>query len=201
MPPLQPTPLVSEHSAPACSDAQILRLMQRGDRHAFALFYDRHAPAVLGLACRIVKDRALAEDVAQEAFISIWRGCGRYCPDRGNARSWALGITHHRAVDALRNQSARARAKTKVEALTPRAAASDPTELAAARDEEARATREAVAALPTQQRLVIELGYFGGLSHREIAARQGVPLGTVKGRMRLALEKLAGALDPGPSAV
>ena len=183
------------------SDAQIVDRMQGGDRRAFELFYDRHAPAVLGLACRIVNNRALAEDVAQEAFISIWRGCGRYRPDRGSARTWALGITHHRAVDALRSQSARARAKTKVEALTPRPAPSDPTELAATRDEEARTTREAVASLPAQQRLVIELSYFNGLSHREIAAHQGVPLGTVKGRMRLALEKLAGALEPRPPAV
>src|SRR5881409_453571 len=126
------------------ADEELMVLVDEKDPAAFEVFYDRHGGAGYSLAHRIVGDRSGAEDVTQEAFLSIWRSSARYDPARGSVRSWTLGIVRNRAIGAL----------------------------------------------PHEQSQVIALAYFGGFSHSEIASMLGAPLGTIKGRMRLGLEKL-----------
>lgn len=172
----------------------MLRIGRR-DEHALATLYDRHARAAYGLALRIVWQEQAAEDVVQDAFLAVWRGANGYKPGRGPVRSWLLTIVRNRAVDLLRGpsrQASRALPLDLLPGLEP-VAADDPEEEALSRVDGQR-VRSAVAALPPEQRSVVELAYFGGLSHGEVAARTGVPLGTVKSRMRLALERLRGLL-------
>lgn len=177
-------------------DVDLVVLMQQRNPHAFELVYDRHAAAALGLACRMVGDRGLAEDVTQEAFVSVWRGAANYRPERGTVRTWVLGITRNRAIDALRRRSSQARIRDAAEAFADRSSESTPTEAEATRRDEARSVRGAIIELPDDQRQAVELAYFGGLSQTEIAGRLELPLGTVKGRMRLALDKLRRVLGP-----
>ncbi len=189
-------PAQTDRSWDSCLDGQLVSLMQERNAHAFELFYGRHAAVVLGLAVRMVGDRGLAEDVTQEAFVSLWRGCDLYNPERGSARTWVLGIARHRAIDALRRRSARVRLDRADEGVAERLPARESTEIEVERRDAACGARTAVETLPGDQRRVIELAYFAGLSQTEIAAAIDVPLGTVKGRMRLALEKLRRALGP-----
>lgn len=134
--------------------------------------------------------------MTQEAFLSVWRSCHLYRPERGSARAWALGITHHRAIDALRRRSNRSRLDVAQEGVTEGLLARELTDVEAIGRDDTRRARGAVEALPFEQRQVIGLAYFGGLTHSEIAAALDLPLGTVKGRIRLALEKLRRALGP-----
>lgn len=177
-------------------DAQLVDLMQGRDTRAFELVYERHAAAALGLARRIVGDRGLAEEVTQEAFVSVWRSAANYRPARGSVRTWVLGITRNRAIDALRRRSSQDRVRSAAEAFTDRSTDREPTNDAAVRNAEARAVRGAVGELPEEQRRTVELAFFGGLTQVEIASELDLPLGTVKGRMRLALDKLRRVLGP-----
>jgi RNA polymerase sigma-70 factor, ECF subfamily len=172
------------------ADEEVMQLVQRGDARAFELLYDRHGGAAFSLAYRMVADRAAAEDISQEAFLSIWRSRLRYQPDRGSVRTWVLGIVHHRAIDALRRNLAHQRRRAPLEGVEQRHEAPERTDVEAARREEARHVRKALEALPEEQCQVIELAYFGGFTHSEIAEALGMPMGTVKGRMRLGLDKL-----------
>jgi RNA polymerase sigma-70 factor (ECF subfamily) len=141
--------------------------------------------------------RAIAEDVVQEAFLSLWRSGARYDRARGSVRSWVLGVVHNRAIDALRRGVVRDSRNVVDEGLAERVAAPELTDAAVARREEAREIRGALGELPTEQRHVIELAYFGGFTHTEIADMLELPIGTVKGRMRLGLTKMRMALgDP-----
>ena len=168
------------------------------DATAFEVFYDRHGGVAYSLAYRIVGERGAAEDVVQEAFISIWRSGARYDPARGSVRTWMLGIVRNRAIDSLRSKAGKA-AKLDFddESVLEQRPAEGRTDAEALRREEAREVRGALGELPGEQSKVIELAYFGGFSHSEIAAMLGVPLGTVKGRMRLGLEKIRGRLAEG----
>ena len=170
------------------ADEELMQLVATGDPRAFELVYDRHGGPAFSLAYRIIADRAAAEEITQEAFLSIWRSRLRYRPDRGSVRTWVLGIVHHRAIDALRRNLPRQRNEAFIE--PPEQAAAELTDVQAARREEARAVRGALDTLPQDQSRVIELAYYGGFSHSEIAQLLGAPVGTVKGRMRLGLEKL-----------
>ena len=190
-------PRLPSHQQPE-SDAELVSLVAACDVEALGVVYDRHAAAVLGLARRITGDSALAEDVAQEAFLSFWRNSHLYRADRGSVRAWVLGITRHRAIDALRRRGSRARAEAAEATLVERLPGGERTDSAVVRRDEARSARAALDTLPGEQRRAIELSYFGGLSHVEIAGRVGLPLGTVKSRIRLGLEKLREALDPSP---
>ena len=144
--------------------------------------------------------RQLAEDVIQEAFLSIWRSSARYDPARGSVRSWTLGVVRNRAIDALRRASGPApKLDLDDAALLEARAAPERTESEAIRRDAAERVRGAVAKLPPEQSEVITLAFFGGFSHSEIASMLGAPLGTIKGRMRLGLEKLQEALAEGLS--
>jgi RNA polymerase sigma-70 factor (ECF subfamily) len=176
------------------ADEEVMHLVQQGNAEAFELLYDRHGGAAFSLAYRMVGNRVAAEDVAQEAFLSIWRSRLRYQPERGSVRTWVLGIVHHRGIDALRRSVVHDRRRAGVEGIEERYEAPELTEVEAARHEEARTIRGALESLPEDQSRVIELAYFGGFSHSQIAEMLEMPIGTVKGRMRLGLEKLRRAL-------
>ena len=170
----------------------------RKDAEAFEVFYDRHGGASFSLAYRILGDRTAAEDCIQEAFISIWRSGGKFDATRGSVRSWTLSIVRNRAIDALRSKAGKAPKLTfDDDAILESRPAEERTEDEALRRETATEVRGAISQLPGEQSKVIELAYFGGFSQSEIARMLNVPLGTVKGRMRLGLEKIRGELAEG----
>jgi RNA polymerase sigma-70 factor (ECF subfamily) len=172
------------------ADEDLMVRIHSGDAAAFELVFDRHSDAAFSLAYRMCGRRATAEDIVQEAFLSLWRSGARYDGTRGTVRSWVLGVVHHRAVDLFRKDSARTgRDVSDDEALERRAAPED-TACDAGRLDEAAAIRTALRDIPDDQRHVIILAYFGGYTHSEIAAMLQVPAGTVKGRMRLGMRKL-----------
>jgi RNA polymerase sigma-70 factor (ECF subfamily) len=169
--------------------------LARGDLGALDRLYEQYGAMAFSIAYRITGDRAAAEDVVQEAFLGAWRNAARYVDARGSVRTWLLSIVHHRAIDAIR----RRRPTTEL----PDAEATLPAALTlpdAWADVELRLDRESVRAamgsISDVQREAIELAYFGGLTQTEIAERTGVPLGTVKGRLRLGLQGLRAALTP-----
>jgi RNA polymerase sigma-70 factor (ECF subfamily) len=168
--------------------------VRKGDDHAFELVYDRHCTAAFSLAYRMMGQRVAAEDVVQEAFLSLWRSGARYDRTRGSVRTWVLGIVHNRAIDALRRSTVRDRNTTPDEGIAERFEAPERTEVEVARRDEAREVRGALGSLPAEQSRVIELAYFGGFSQSEIADMLGTPIGTVKGRMRLGMEKMRSQL-------
>jgi RNA polymerase sigma-70 factor (ECF subfamily) len=176
------------------ADEDLMQLVRQGDARAFELVYERHATAAFSLAYRMTGRRAAAEDVVQEAFLSLWRSGARYDHTRGSVRTWVLGIVHHRAIDSLRRNLRHDSHRASDEGLEERFEAPDRTDVVAARREEASEVRDALASLPAEQSKVIELAYFGGFSHSEIAGMLQTPIGTVKGRIRLGLEKLRGQL-------
>jgi RNA polymerase sigma-70 factor (ECF subfamily) len=187
----------SPEAAPqSLADEELMSLVAKGQARAFETIYERHCGAAFSLAYRMCGKRALAEDVAQEAFLSIWRSGGRYDRARGSVRTWVLGIVHNRAIDALRKSVVHERRRASDEGIEERFEARERTEVEAARREEAETIRGMLDTLPDEQSRVIELAYFGGFTHSEIAEMLGAPIGTVKGRMRLGLEKLRGQLAP-----
>src|SRR5947207_8119970 len=190
----KPHPAAPERLA----DEDLMTLVDGKDPDAFEVFYDRHGGAAYSLAHRIVGDADLAEDVTQEAFLSIWRSGARYDPARGSVRTWALGIVRNRAIDALR-RSARPVPRLDLDDQTALETqpAGERTEAEAIRRETAGRLRQALGLLPREQSQVIELAYFGGFSHSEIADMLGAPIGTIKGRMRLGLEKIRATLAEG----
>ena len=171
-----------------------MELVAGGDARAFEAVYDRHGAAAFSVAYRIVGDRVAAEDVVQEAFLSIWRSSVRYQRERGSVRTWVLGIVHHRGIDGLRRNDVHQRRRASAEGIEEWKEAPGRTDAQAIQQDEARSVREALSALPEQQGRVIQLAYFGGFTHTQIAEMLDVPVGTVKGRMRLGLEKLRTAL-------
>lgn len=175
------------------ADADLLRSIQSGDQQAVAALYDRYSGAAYGLAFRITGDGTLAEDVVQDAFVSVWKQAGRFDPERGQVKSWLLTIVHHKAVDAVRrraNRSERALPEGPEEFIATIGSPEQVTEMTM----DAAAVREAVRAVPEDQRRTIEMAYFEGLTHVEIAERMDVPLGTVKSRLRIGLEKMRESL-------
>ncbi len=166
-----------------------------GEMAAFELIYDRHSSVAFSLAYRICGTRTGAEEVVQEAFLALWRSGARYDRARGSVRTWVLGIVHNRAIDALRRNVVHDRRRASDEGLAERVEASERTDLQVLQTDEAREIRAAIDTLPDEQARVIELAYFGGFTHTEIAELTGAPVGTIKGRMRLGLEKLRGALE------
>ena len=176
------------------ADEDLMQLVQRGDPRAFELVYDRHSGAAFSLAYRMVGRGNVAEDVVQEAFLSIWRSGARYERARGSVRTWVLGIVHHRAIDQLRRSSVHDKRRASDEGLEERLESGERTDNEVARREEAASIRSAMDTLPADQSHVIELAYFGGFTHTEIADILETPVGTVKGRMRLGLEKLRNQL-------
>jgi RNA polymerase sigma-70 factor (ECF subfamily) len=167
-----------------------MQLVQQGDPEAFEALYDRHGGPAFSLAYRIVGTRAAAEDATQDAFLSIWRSRVRYSRDRGSVRTWILGIVHNRTIDALRRNLVHDKRRASAEGIEEREQSPELTDVEALRRDEARTVRAALEKLPEPQVRVIELAYYGGFTHTEIAAMIEEPVGTVKGRMRLGLQKL-----------
>jgi RNA polymerase sigma-70 factor, ECF subfamily len=177
------------------ADEELMPLIAARDADALEVVYDRHGGAAYSLAYRIVGERAAAEDVVQEAFISIWRSGARYDRARGSVRAWTLGIVRNRAIDLLRKESGRSpKLAAGGEELLERSPAEELTDTEALRRETAREVRGAIKDLPDEQSRVIQLAYFGGFSHSEIAEMLNEPLGTVKGRMRLGMDKIRATL-------
>jgi len=174
-----------------------MALLQKRDLGAFETLYDRHHRIALALAYRVVGDFEAAEDIVQETFLAAWRQSETYHHARGRVRSWLLSIARHRAIDRLRRTRPPGQlAELDTSVVDPRA-----TDVLDAAEESARRDRivQALTALSDEQRQTVELAYYGGLTHKEISERTSLPLGTVKGRMRLAMEKLRLALaDLGP---
>jgi RNA polymerase sigma-70 factor (ECF subfamily) len=189
---------VHRERAERLADEELMPLIGEKDPDAFEVFYDRHGGVAYSLAYRIVGERGAAEDVTQEAFISIWRSGARFDRARGSVRSWMLSIVRNRAIDVLRGSAGKAPKLTfDDDSILEQRPAEELTEEEAMRRETASEVRGAIGQLPGDQSKVIELAYFGGFSQSEIARMLGVPLGTVKGRMRLALEKIRGQLAEG----
>ena len=177
------------------ADEELMQLVARNDPDAFEVILERHADAAFSLAYRMCGRHAIAEDVTQEAFLAIWRGGARYDRARAGVRTWVLGIVHHRAVDALRRHDVHARRRAGDDALEDSLEARERTDVQALDNEAARELRGALERLPREQRRVIELAYFGGFTHVEIASMLEEPIGTIKGRMRLGLHKLRDHLE------
>ena len=180
------------------ADEDLMTLVDERSSDAFAVVYDRHGGAAYSLAHRIVGEAGMAEDVTQEAFLSIWRSSARFDATRGSVRGWVLGVVRNRAIDALR-RSARPAPKLDLDddAVLETQPAEQRTDAEAIRRETAGRLRQALGLLPREQSQVIELAYFGGFSHSEIAEMLGAPIGTIKGRMRLGLEKIRATLAEG----
>jgi RNA polymerase sigma-70 factor, ECF subfamily len=179
------------------ADEDLMQLVHEGQAPAFEVIFDRHSGPAFSLAYRMCGRRAMAEDVVQEAFLALWRSVSRYDRGRGSVRSWVLGVVHNRAVDAFRREVAKVNRDVHDDGLADRMPARDHTEVEVTRREEAREVRDALGELPQDQRRVIELAYFGGFTHSQIADMLALPPGTVKGRMRLGLTKMRLALgDP-----
>lgn len=172
----------------APTDEELFAALERQELVALEVLYDRHHRLALGLARRMLDDYQAAEDVVQEVFLAVWQHSALYRRERGSVKNWILAMTHHRAVDRLRRRPAAPEVKELGAEMEDRRAASVWEQaFAQIRGEQVSA---ALNTLPPEQRETIELAYFRGKSQSEIATLHGVPLGTVKGRTRLALEKL-----------
>ena len=174
------------------SDEAVVALTARSDEVALAELYDRYGRIAYGLALRVIRDEALAEDAVQEAFLAIWRGASRFVPERAKASTWILTLVHRRAVDLVRREERRRADPLPEGELGGR----DPSaEDAAWLRLERERVQAALAELPDQQREAIELAYYGGFTQSELAARLGEPLGTIKSRMFTGLRRLRELLD------
>jgi RNA polymerase sigma-70 factor, ECF subfamily len=183
------------------ADEELMGLVAGNDAEAFEVVLERHADAVFSLAYRMCGRRSLAEDVAQESFLTLWRSGASYDRSRGSVRTWALGVTHNRAVDTLRRAGVHDRRLASEDGIEERLQAPESTDGQAIANVTSHEVRGVLDELPTEQRRVIELAYFGGFTQTEIASILDTPLGTVKGRMRLALEKLKVAFATGRCSV
>lgn len=173
--------------------------MAARDERAFAEFYDATSAMVFGLLVRQLQDRAQAEDVAQEVYLQLWRKAGSFDPDRGSAWSWIVIMARSRAIDALRSDRSYGSALSELEVRPtsqPMGSRETLPDRAADMAEQRGLVQEALESLSPPQRETIEAAFFQGWSHREIAERTGVPLGTVKGRIRGAFGILDGLLRP-----
>lgn len=187
----------STGGAPVAPDlSELLKLSARGDQGAFAVLYDAMAARVYGLAVRVVRDPAQAEEVTQEAFLEIWRMASRYDVERGSATAWMLTIVHRKAVDRVRSAEAATRRDTTYHSQN-QAVDHDSTADAAHASLEARRVRAALHSLTAVQREALELAYFGGYTHTEVATMLDLPVGTAKTRIRDGLIRLRDTMGVG----
>jgi RNA polymerase sigma-70 factor (ECF subfamily) len=173
--------------------ADLLKRSARGDSDAFARFYDATSARAFGLAVRVVRDPAQAEEVAQEAFLEVWRTASRYTPSRGSAIGWLLTIVHRKSVDRVRSAEAASRRDTRYDHGN-QTVAHDTTAEAAEASMEARRVRSALGELTRVQREALELAYFGGYTHTEVASMLDLPVGTAKTRIRDGLIRMRDAM-------
>ncbi len=190
MPTVSEFPRVSEASARRehghLSDEALLALCSRADESALGELYDRYGRVAYGLALRIVRDRALAEDAVQEAFLAVWRSAGSFLAEQGKPSTWILTLVHRRAVDLVRREERR-RGEPLEEVVQPTGEATDEEAWLRA---QRQVVQEALRKLPEEQREAIELAYYGGFTQSELAERLGQPLGTIKSRMFAGLKRL-----------
>ncbi len=172
------------------ADEDLISLVQADDAQAFATLYDRHSRAAYSLAYRMMGERQSAEDLVQEAFLKLWRAAGSYRVERASVRTWLLSIVHNRGIDQLRSSASRRRTQERVEASAPQRFQPSEAFSESWRNSQGDQVREALRTLPKEQLKILELAYFSGYTHVEIAELLRLPLGTVKGRMRLGLKKV-----------
>ena len=177
------------------SEDRMLDLLARAEPEGVEMLYDRYSGLAYTLAFRVLNDAGAAEDVVQEAFLSVWRRASTYRGDRGSLRTWVCSIVHHRALDRLRGRAGRARYDVALEHAPVEVTSVSDTWDQVAEALEREQVHRALNELSVEQRETIELAYFGGYSQTEISDLMRVPLGTVKGRTRLALRKLRGLID------
>jgi RNA polymerase sigma-70 factor, ECF subfamily len=168
------------------TDEALLALIARADEHALAELYRRFGRLAYGLAFRILRDDALAQDAVQEAFLGVWRAAGRFIAERAKPSTWVLTLVHRRAVDLVRREQRRRAEPLEPEAEIAGVESADEAELLTQRE----AVRSALRQLPPEQREAIELAYYGGYTQSELAERLGQPLGTIKSRMFTGLARL-----------
>ncbi len=177
-------------------DRELVRAIDRGDEDAFRALFGRYAPSAMALARRVARQPFLAEEIVQEAFLAVWRNPSGYDQQRGSVRAWLMGMVHHRAVDAVRREESQRR-RVEESIVSDPVLSPDPADDVAEDidlPKERKAVRNALDALPDEQRQVIELMYFGGLSQSKISEQLGLPLGTVKSRTLLGMRRLRGAI-------
>jgi RNA polymerase sigma-70 factor (ECF subfamily) len=174
----------------------LLNLAARGDESAFAELYDATSARLHGLVLRVVRDPAQAEEVTQEVFLQVWRTASRFDPERGTALSWLMTLAHRRAVDRVRSAEAAGRHDTAYH-QNDRSTPHDSTAEAAEASLEARRVRSALETLTVVQRDALELAYFGGYTHTEVASMLDLPVGTAKTRIRDGLIRLRDAMGVG----
>ncbi|MDQ6858601.1 MAG: sigma-70 family RNA polymerase sigma factor [Chloroflexota bacterium] len=182
----------AESRLAADADTAVVARMVAGDPDALGELYDRYGRVVFGVISTMLRSPEAAEEVCQDAFHRLWRGAGSYRPDRGSVRTWLLTIARNAAIDWRRTKGTRVLRETELSPDVPTRAV--PVEDLVLENLRADRTRELLAGLPPDQRLCLTLAFWGGLSHREISAQSGVPLGTVKSRVRLGMGKLRSAL-------
>jgi RNA polymerase sigma-70 factor (ECF subfamily) len=187
---------VQQRPEAAISDQQLIERVAQQDRHAFELLYDRYASTVFGLALKTLGDRQIAEEAVQEIFWRVWQRAASFDRNRTFA-PWLFGIAHNYCIDELRRRRARPQPVYEDDDHPVLSSIADTTDVseAALQGEQQRIVADALRQLPDEQRQAIELAYFGGLTQQEIAARLGNPLGTIKTRMRLGLQKLRAILQ------
>lgn len=180
-------------SSGTSTDEELIFSIQKRDAQALELFYDRHRVLAYSIALRTLGNPSDAEDVVQEAFVNVWRSAGTYRRERSSGRSWLLSIVHHRAIDKLRGRQSRPLAVELEEGL----GVADPQDVWQVVSDTLTGdqVRKALTELPPEQRETIELAYFKGYTHTQIAQLTKVPLGTVKGRMRIGLHRLKSVLE------
>jgi RNA polymerase sigma-70 factor (ECF subfamily) len=185
---------VSRADLTDATDVDLIRRIRGADEEAFRDLFRRYAPTALALARRVLRQAFLAEEIVQEAFLSVWHNPRGYDPERGSVRAWLMSMVHHRAVDLVRREETQRRRAQEAGVEEP---VPDPAgtvvDLIGLREERA-AVKQALDGLPPEQRQVIELMYYGGQSQSQISTRLGLPLGTVKSRTLLAMRKLRTAL-------
>jgi len=176
------------------ADKDLISLVEQGDPEAFVTIYDRHSRAAYSLAYRMMGEKQAAEDLLQEAFLKLWCGAASYRAERGSVKTWILSIVRNRGIDQLRSQASLRKAQEKIQASAPK---SQPSEAFAEswRNSQREQVREALSTLPSEQLKILELAYFSGYTHVKIAELLGVPLGTVKGRMRSGQKKVRDHFD------
>lgn len=175
------------------ADAELLAAIAGGDVGAVGVLYDRHASTLFPIALRIVRDRSEAEDLIHDAFVAVNERAGQYSPERGSVIAWLVTLTRNLSIDRTRRRERRCALARDVISHEPPASTRDPERLTSDASEADR-IRRALAALPEAQRQTLEVAFFEGLSYPEIAAREGVPLGTIKSRAARALAALREAL-------
>ena len=177
------------------SDAQLMRAVSTGSVDAFGELYDRYQQRAYTVALSVCPDEGQAQDAVQDAFLSVWKTSASYDPERGSVAAWLLTVVRYRAIDLARRHAPQRARWVSDQRLAARAAVDDVSEKVIEHDN-ADHLRRCLSALSDEQREVITLAYYGQLSHTEIATQLGLPSGTVKGRMRLGLQKLRASTQP-----